>query len=266
MTDAHAPGDHRSDIDRRLETAVESADAAGLPAVDAVLSATDDRWYGRLLLRSYESTAGSPPPEAALSAGAAVELLRAYCRLRTRLLDRGDADGARVGSLAPTASLLAGDFLYAAAYSELDGVDHVRGGACFDALVDVSETVVEALAAHYVGPTSPASELTAIDDTAGALGEGAAVVGATLAGVDGQWRDHFATLGHGLAVGREIQRTADPDAGGFHPVPDLDDRRLRRYAERRLAAADDALDELSAVDVARLRPLFEDATGDARRG
>lgn len=263
MTDAHAPGDHRSAIDRRLEAVVESADAAGLPAVATVLAECDDRWYGRLLLRSYESTAGSPP-EAALSAAAAVELLRGYCRLRSRLLDRGDADDARAGPPAPTASLLAGDFLFTAAYSELDGADHVRGRAPFETLVDVSQTVVEALAARSVGPTSPESELAPIDGTAGALGEGAAVVGARLAGVDGRWRDHFATLGHGLAVGRAVQRALDPDADGFHLVPDPDERRLRRYADRRLAAADDALDELSAIDVARLRPLFEDATGEAR--
>ncbi|WP_225336453.1 polyprenyl synthetase [Halomicrobium urmianum] len=255
----------RSAVDRRLEAAVESADRTGLSAARAVLTECDDRWYGRLLLRSYESVAGSASAGAVQSAAAAIELFRGYCRLRSELLDRAESGAARSPSRDPTRSLLAGDYLYSAAYSELNAVDHARSGACFETLSTASSRVVEAFASHYVEPASNSGR-TLVDDTAGALGEGAAVVGATLAGVDGRWRDHFATLGHGLAVGRAVQRALEPGAEGFHLVSDPDERRLRQYADRRLAAADDALDELSAVDVARLRPLFEDVTGDAGPG
>lgn len=260
MTDGRPFADYRAEIDRRLEAALEPEIGDRIPMARATIAADDDRWYGRLLVRSYGSVTDTMDPEALLSAAAAIELLRAYCRLRRELLVQIADDLAHSLTREPASALLAGDFLYSAAYSALGESDHASLGACFATLTRVSERMVEAFGSGYVQSAStPANRLALIDETAGALGAGAAVIGATLAGVDSPHREDFATLGRGLAAGRQNRRTFGSGAESIRVVsPEPDERQIRRHARRRLAEADEALSALSSVaDVSRLRPLFE---------
>lgn len=266
MTGDPTLADCRAAIDRRLERVLEPASEAGLEPAHAAVAAADDRWYGRLLVRSYEaSTAADTDP--VVPAAAAVELLRGYCRLRSELLERITDDGARSTAREPTAPLLAGDYLFSAAYSTLGDVDHGSLESCYETMTAVSGTVVESFATAAARPGfDPGEYPSLVDGTAGALGEGAAVIGATLGGVEETRRSQFATLGRGLASARAVHRTlgSDPDALTLAPTK-LDERPLKRHAERRLDAADRALRDLSgAVDTNRLRPVV-DAVGDVQR-
>lgn len=255
MTDDHRHLDWQAAIDRHLESAVESGDPDRLAPVQTALDAGDDRWYGRLLVGAYESVAGPTDAEAVPAAAAAVELLRGYCRSRSELLAEV-ADGERGDR---TASLLAGDCLYSAAYATLGAVDHPQREPCFEVLTDVSETMVEGFASHYAAASTADPAWAVIDDTVGALAEGAVVIGVTLAGVE-RAQGRFATVGRGLGACREVQQTL-ADGGGSITLASQrpDERALRQYAQRRFAAADEALQGLSPVaDVASLRRFLTD--------
>lgn len=264
MTDEHSTNDLRAAIDRRLETVFETENDARVPAAREAVAEDEDRWYGRLLVRSYGSVADSMDSEATLSAAAAMELLRGYCRLRSELLVQITDDVAHSLTRDPTSALLAGDFLYSAAFTTLAEIDHSSRKACFEVLTDVSERVVEAFSRNYVRSTSTtASRRQLIDGTAGALGEGAAVIGVTLAGGGEPLRENFAALGRGLGAGRQIRQTLDAEGGSVRVAfLERDQHQFRQHAERRLAAATEALRSLSAAaDADRLRPLVADVEG-----
>lgn len=248
--------DRRSEIDRRLETALASADGDSLALARATVAECDDRQYGLLSTLAYESMATSPDREAVLPAAAAVELLRGYCRLRSQLLIQVSETMAHSLNRDPTTALLAGDYLYTSAYSTLRATEDGHLGDCFEILTDVSEALIEAFDANYANSApSTTDHCSFVDETAGALGEGAALVGATLAGIDDARREHLAALGRGFGVGRRIRLALDAD-GDAAPVvpPKPDEERLRRYARRHLDEADRALEKLaSSADVGALR-------------
>lgn len=259
MTDERSLAESKATIDRRLERLLAPGDDPPLPAARVAMETCDDRWYGQLLVGAYDSIAESVNDEAVLSAAVAIELLRGYYRVRSDLLARTAGDATLTSDREPTSALLAGDHLHSVAYAVLAGTEHHSIGACFGTFTTASRRIAEALEAGVGRSTSSSADRTAlIDDTVGALGESAALIGATLAGADGTLREHFATLGRGAAVGQQVRRTRDPDAGRLHAVPPGPDAgTLRRHADRRLREAGRVLRNLPpGVDASRLRPFF----------
>lgn len=265
MTDDHPLDDAHSDVERRIDAALRPGDGGGASLARSVATAYDDRWYGQLVLRSNQSVRDGLDVETIVPAATAVELLRGYCRVRNEQLLRRADDTTRP-SREPSAALLAGDLLYSTAYSELAAVDAAPIDACFETLTTVTGTIVAALSRRVQAGTATAADPSVIDGTAGALGRGAAVIGATLAGVDDSDCDRFATLGRGLGVGRRVSRTLDPDDERFHSQSTGPDAgRLRRHAEQRLDDATAAVEALSSVaDVATLRSLVDDVDSSGR--
>lgn len=259
MTDDQPLGGVLSDVDRRIDAALQPGDGGGASLARSVATASDDRWYGQVVLRSHQSVRDSGEAETIVPAATAVELLRGYCRVRSELLAQC-SNASAASSREPSAALLAGDVLYSAAYSELAEVDAAPIDACFETLTTVTGTIVAALSRRVQAGTATAADPSVIDGTAGALGRGAVVIGATLAGVDDSHCDRFATLGRGLGVGRRVSRTLDPDDERFRSQSSGPDaRRLRRHAEQRLDDAAAAVEALSSVaDVATLRSLVDD--------
>lgn len=256
--------DHRTDaasaIDRRLDSVVASAADAGIPLARSAVETAPDSWYGRLLVACADAGPASVDADASAPAAAAIELFRGYCRLRSELLGAVAAGEDRQSAGEdPTAPLLAGDALFSLAYSTLADVEHPATHVCFATLARTSRTIVESFAAtdgrRYV---SLADHRDLLDGTAGALGRGAAVVGAILGGVEGDRREVFATLGRGLGVARAGRRTPDGAGNLFHPSLDASDDALQRHVTRRLAEADRARREVAgSMDARPLRPLFD---------
>jgi hypothetical protein len=133
-------------------------------------------------------------------------------------------------------------------------------------MTTVLETITEAFARTYTSAGSTAYDQSRfIDETAGSLGGGAAVLGATIAGLDEPDRRHVERLGRGLSTAREINHVLDtgPDAA-IVVLPTLDEPELRMYAERRRDDAEQAFDALSeTADLSRLR-AFAEATAPRR--
>lgn len=249
-------------IDNHLETVLEAADSGCLAAARATMETYDDRWYGQLLTVSYDSVAQrratTPDTESIMPAATAIELLYGYCRLRGELLVQVNDEIAHSLSQDPTAALLAGDYLYTSAYSTLVGVDDTHLGECFEILTTISETIIETFSTTSTGPSSSASDLSAFfDTTAGSIGEGAAILGATLADVDSARRDSFAKLGRGFATARQIHRSLDAETGTVNVASIVtNERQLRKHAEQRRDEARKALQKLSStVDMTAIRTL-----------
>lgn len=215
--------------------------------------------YGRVLVCSYRSVADAGG-ESVLRAGAAIELLRAYCRLRSELLVQFDGPTPDSVDRDRTARLLASDFLYTAAYSTLGGIDHLSLNACYRALTETSSGLARTLYEGREWSASATDLLALLDGTAGRLGEGAAGIGAALAGVDGARRDRFASIGRGLSTARRIRLAVETDGEPDRILPPtVDTDRLRRHATRQFADATDAFRRLEPVaETDRLRPLFEE--------
>lgn len=254
--------ERREAIDERLEAALPPAGGSPLAPAREVMLRAEDRRYGRLLVasyRSYGSLPGARVPEPIPSAAAAVELLRGYCRLRERLLNR--VDGVSPSDRAPMADLLAADYLYTAAYSSLVGVDDDGLTVCVGMFTDVLNTIVETFDAAYARPSPAIDHATYVDGTAGALGWGAAGIGATLAGADDAPRSRFADYGRGFATAYRIRLILASDDGTAYPSAATPDDRLRRYAIGHFGDAEEALERLSAgVDTDPLRTLLGTAT------
>ncbi|SER35451.1 hypothetical protein [Natrinema salaciae] len=260
MIQDYSLDDRRAEIGTRLETALDAATGAYLTPARAAVFESDDRWYGQLAACSYAAVAGTSDDEAALRAATAMELLRGYHRLRGRLLG-GLAETTPVG-LESDAALLASDYLYTTAYSRLAGLDEAdnKAGAAIRRLASVSAAMIETYAnSDARSSTPPSVSVSFVDGTAGALGAGAAAIGATLAGTDDRHTDRFATVGRGFSTSRRIHRTLDGDddvsAAGS---AGLDDRRLRQHARRHRHDARRALRTLSAaVSVEPLTAFLE---------
>jgi len=202
MPPATTIAERRTKIDRYLDTALERADERPLAAV-STMEACPDRWYGQLMVLSYNAIADEPRTDAILPASAAIELLRGYCRLRSELFVQLADDFAHSLTRDPAAVLLAGDYLNSAAYTVFAETDYNQLEDAFHVFTDVSESLVEAFDTEYIRSVDDYSFL---DETAGSLGEGAAIIGATLAGVNTFQRADFATLGRGFSTAFHIRR------------------------------------------------------------
>lgn len=262
MFHEHSFADHRAEIDSHLETVLGAAESDCLASARATMETYDDRRYGQLVALSYDSVAerrdNTSETESILPAATAIELLRGYCRLRSELLVQVNDEMAHSLTRDPTAALLAGDYLYTSAYSALCDVDTAHLGACVKILTTVSETIIEAFSTNDSESSSLTSDqYSFFDKTAGSIGEGAAILGATLADVDSARRDYFAKLGHGFGTARQIHRSLDTETGTVKAAsPVHNERHLRKHAEQRRDEAHQALQKLSStVDITALRML-----------
>lgn len=256
--------ERRRAIDSRLETVLESARGDHLEPARTSIVDRDDRWYGQLVVLVYNSVAETPDETSVLHAATAMELLHGYCRLRMQLLGRLRETAADPVAWESDTALLASDYLYTAAYSTLGGIETADVETCFATLASVSETILETFGSDDVQP-SPTAYCSFVDGTAGALGRGAAVIGATLATVEDQRRHHVATLGREFSAARRIQHTLAADTDVIRTVaPIRDERQLRQCAQRRLVTAYRALEALSSTtDVASLRTFVEASLSSA---
>jgi geranylgeranyl pyrophosphate synthase len=251
---------HPSQIERHFEQVLSTGDEANLPLVHDVLDDSPDRWYGQLVVTVYDSLSDHQDREDVLSYAAAVELLRGYVRLRNRLLLTLTDKHAHSLTLDPTAALLAGDYLYTAAFSSLRSRPDSSSSDCFEILITILETVTEAFARTYTAAGSTDHDQAKfLDDTAGSLGEGAAALGATLAGADEPVRRYCERLGRGLSTARQINYVLDMDPTEAMVVPPtFDESQFRQYAEQRRDDAAQTLDTLSeTVDVTPLQAFAE---------
>jgi len=255
-----SPSERRTELDRRLEAALAAADAGGLSLARSTVLECPDRWFGQLAALSYDAVADAPDSDAVLPAATAVELLRGYCRLRNDLLTERAATPDRDR----TAVLLAGDYLNSAAYAAFGRVEDGPSGDGFDALTAAFQTIVEGFDAAYARSAAEGESL--LDDTVGALGEGAAVVGATLAGIDDSGREPFADVGRGFSAARHVQRVLDSARAESLLPLDADERDLRRYGAKRLREAEAGLDRLAGdAEAASLRSFLAERAPDAIR-
>ncbi|QCC57991.1 polyprenyl synthetase [Natrinema thermotolerans] len=259
MTRELSLSERRDAIDERLEGTLETARGDYLlPARTAVVD-RDDRWYGQLVALVANSVTDAPDSPSILRAATAMELFRGYSLLRERLLARLDTPGTEAVAWESNAALLAADYLQTAAYSMLGSLEGTAGGACIERLATVSERLVETLAdADFDSQPTPAAYRSFVDGTAGALGRGAADIGATLAAVDDRQRGRFETVGRGGSVERRIRDDVATDTVSSRPGPRVrDDRQLRRYARAQHADATRALRTLSSTaDVDSLREFL----------
>lgn len=250
MSQTMGLAERRAELDRRLDAALEASGDAGLATARSAVEACPDRWYGQLVALSHNAVADAPAPDDVLSASAAVELLRGYCRLRSGLFERLRDGDAGPPTRDPTDALLAGDYLNSAAYATLCAADSDRLESAFETLLSVSGSLCEAFDGR-----SAADAGEFLDETAGSLGEAAAVIGAALAGADESRRAQFGTFGRGFGTARQVRRVlaSGGDPSAIAPR-EFDESRLQRHGERRREAGSLALERLSGdadVDVLR---------------
>lgn len=222
-----------------------------------------DRRFATLLARSYVAVGGrEPDADAVVAPATAVELLREYHRLRGELLVQVDETTTHSANRDPTDALLAGDYLFAAAFGALQSSGGVPAEAPFATLVDTAQSLVEAMGRAHAGDGQAAGDLPAyLDDTVGALGEAAAVLGATVADVDAAHRRAFAPIGHGIAVADWIETVLSREPGRASIVPPIpDEDALQQLAARRRQGAREAI--LSLDDVVETRRLLDLASTD----
>lgn len=292
MLDERQLAGRRDAIEARLDAALDAPADDELALSRGAVMDRDDRWYGQLLAVAYDAVAGRraeagessrrQPDEASFGgldaadsvvhAAASVELLRGYCRLRSELLVQLSDGVAPSLSRDPASALLAADYLYASAYSTLGvgdrndlGVDDENSlGACFETLTEVSETIIEAFSTKHTeatGPPPQTDRYSFIDSVAGALGEGAAVIGSTLAGADDDQRRRVSAFGRAFATARQVRLVAgSADRTVFTVPPVSDTEKLREYESRAIADGERALDELPDVVDGALLSSFVSTT------
>lgn len=243
------------EIETRLESALETAESEALrPGRRAVLE-REDRWYGQILALVSNSLSETPDDDATLQAATGIELLRGYCHLREQTLTgpAADTDDPRVGQR--DASLLAADYLHSMAYTMISSLETSGSPTRIAALTDVSETLVESFDRAEFGPdlTAPAYR-SLVDGTAGALGRGAAVLGAILGTTDNVRREQFGRAGRQFSTGRRLRRDRTTTA---ELAPSQPDRQLREHERQRFIAGMRTLRELpQSVDTDSLRSFF----------
>ena len=246
-----------SAVQDRLDDALDGAPVGGdspLAAARAAVDSPEDRWYARLVAAAHDSASGSADPESVAAVGATLELVRGYCRLRADLLTA--LGGGCTVSFASdrSAALLAGDYLHAAAFQSLQSTSQTAAGARVETLTDALGSVRRAFSVPLTG--SGAIEPSAIARTAGAVGEAAAALGASLAGAEVQSVDSLARTGRALATVDATDRLLDSAATASTGTSAIAERALRANAGRRREVAAELLRSLpDPVDAAPLRSL-----------
>ncbi|MFC6730396.1 hypothetical protein ACFQDG_17225, partial [Natronoarchaeum mannanilyticum] len=169
MSPEQALPERRSEIEGRIADRIDAAAGESLAAELSAVPERGDRWYGQLLVVSYDAVASAPnaseqPDDAALVAATAIELLREYWALRERLvvqLDEGALDRSE-GQL--TTGLLASDFLFASAYSTLGSLRGERTAECVERFASGAESIVAAFGEDPPRSTLPPESFCAFAD------------------------------------------------------------------------------------------------------
>ncbi len=230
-----------AEIDAQLERALDRSDGPLTAAREAVME-TGDRWYGQLVAGARDAAADTASAPVVPAAGAA-ELVRGYARLRTASLGTHSADPD------PSAALLAGDYLYTAAYSSLSAVPNPALDGCFGALTDGLTSVTVTFARAHESDDGAA----AFDRVAGVVGETAARLGASLGDADDTQRERLAAFGRAAAAERAVRRVLRRDSSA---IANADEPALReRQAEKR-EEAERTLETLR-TDATGLRELVD---------
>lgn len=208
MTGENSSARLRADLDARVEALARTD--AGFLAEESTSPACRDRWYGRLAVRTFEATAGETATRSDVrTVAAGLSLLRAYHERRTALVVDRDGGG-EVPAHHLNRSLLAGDYLFAAAFGALESIDGPRRSRCFEVLVEAACSLVTGTARHGLRSDPSTDELLAYAEaTAGALGAAATHVGTTLAGAE---PGRLAEFGRYAATARRLERIREADA------------------------------------------------------
>lgn len=267
MTQERTPPERRTEIDGRIAATIDDVAGEALAAELATVTERSDRWYGQVLVLSYDAAASTPrrgsasDRDAALTAATAIELLREYWTLRERLLVRLDGGDLDRSDCELTTRLLASDFLFTSAYSTLGSLRSERSAPCVETFASAAESLVAAFGDDPPRSSLPPEAFCAFaDDTTGELGRAAAVLGATLAGADDVERERLATVGLGFAAASRVPRSVGEDVDGARVEPSApDDRRLRQFATRRLDEAERALEALAETATVDTLAAFVDA-------
>lgn len=247
----------REAIEHRIDTVFNAAQGNALDSAADVMIEQRDRWYGRVVVRSYESAIDSVDSEVSDPAAAALEFFYGYYWIRTELLVQMTDAVPHSLNQDPTASLLAGDYLHSAAFWALCESDDQRLSSCFEILTKASLDIIEVFNIILKSSLQTADQVTLIEKTDGIIGETAARIGATLAGCGDPDRKSLARIGRSLSVARKIQRVLDPaDTPVRMAPPEPDEQLLRKHADKQLSEAHQALRALSpAVDTGPLKTL-----------
>jgi len=257
----------RSTVDDGVADAL--ADASGECLTVARQSVVDlgDRWYGRLVAATHDAVAGPHRSDAVLPAAVSVELLRGYCRLRAALLvDRPD-DRTVLGGVDQSAALLAGDYLHAMAFLELQSLPRSAPDTGFDALTDALESIRAGFSSAFASPTGSETGPTAlVEQTVGAVADAAVRLGGSLGGADHDAADDLAAAARDFATARGLRQFRDAVHQTSVEFPfHVDDTALRETADSRRADASRRLRGLRTdVDVERVRRLARAGDRHAR--
>lgn len=254
----HSASVSEADIETRLKTILDDVNTPELALARKTVIETPDRWYGRLVAESSNAITPTVDSETILSAATAVELLRGYGRLRATMFVQLGGDQSsplKVGSLPP---LLAGDFLYTQAYSTLGSVVKPPLDDCFEIVGTVLDELTETFARTFVPGSAETISPSFFAKTAGSLGNGAAVLGATLADSEPVRPDLFAQLGHRFGTVRGIELALESEATRKRLVSTgTSERHLEEYAEGTRAEGQEVLRKLkSHAETSRLRKLL----------
>ena len=266
MTTLSPIAERRDTIDRRLEVALGSVDDSSLALATSTIDSYSDRWYGQLVTLSYAAIADQPITDAVLSASAAVELLRGYCQLRSELFNRPHASLSNPLTRDPANMLLAGDYLNSTAYTVFCQADNQQFEDALKAIIEVSKLLIDAF---NTTQTQSIDACTFLDETVGCLGEGAAIIGAKLAGSNTALDENFGNLGRSLSSAYQARRILElADRNFVSPIepPRYDESELRQYSECCFRGAMHTLNELpDSIAVEPFRDL-SDAHIDQKTG
>lgn len=250
----------QSTVDAGVTDAMDGATGDCLAvARHTVEEAPSDRWYGRLVAAAHDAVAGPPRTDAVLPAAVSVELLRGYCRLRGSLLAGLSGSGSALGNADQSAALLAGDYLHAMAFLELQSVPRAVPAAGFETLTDALESVRAGFNSAFAGPGATAtSPVTLVEQTAGSVADAAVRLGVSLGDADHPCADELAAAARDFATARGLRQLRD---AAHLPtldlsLPDEDGATLRQRADSRRADGNRRLRGLPGdVDGRRVRRL-----------
>lgn len=247
-------------IEARLRENLGVADSGCLSVAVETVHEPTDRLYGQLVAGTYTALAGTSDLDSVLSAAAAVELLRGYLSVRSRMLAPHDKTF-RFGEVEFDRALLASDYLYTTAFSVLTSSTDSGAEPQIEVLADSVETMVQGLARTYTpaggGPVDPGAF---IDDTVGSIGSGAVLLGATLANGPDFDRSLFDRFGRSVTASRYIDEILHSGSGEVVLPPVVNVVDLYLHAEERRHDAMAALDGLAkGNDVSALRSFLEDS-------
>lgn len=255
----------RTDIDAELERVLDGTENQGLRVAREAIEAPEDRWYGQLVGATYAAVSDSASDDSLLSCAAAIELLRGYTRIRSRLLIQLTDDHPHSLTTDPGRALLAGDYLSTSAFTALTASPYPALEDGVEILATAFESITDAFFGTYPTATSANQEqVPVLDQTMGSLGAAATRLGASVAGDTQASRSKLATAGRAVATSHGIHRLLESDPGEAVVVlPEIDEAELRAYAETQRREAVDAHRDAASIDLSGLFSLAPGENTDA---